>query len=308
MIANQQQLPPIPQSQPLYHHLQQYTNNYPMMMQQQQPTYFPIPIGYQQPIAPYNYSPYPPVLNNPPSHQINYLPPYIHPIQHQQEPLYPSNQNNPINSNITNTVQQPSNNENKQENIIQNDYKPYTLEEYKELNRVVVVMGNLGPNIGTKEWEEKKKKMKRITDYGNRLNKEQKGITRIKTYTPADEKAKERQSKIENSHRFKSYEYSKLVRPKGETSDQFYYKDIGNVQTQNEKSDQILNEMNNNNECKTNELTINMQLSQKENNNLYGKQQSQNQTIDNNNDQLDYLLKQKETYKNKIDAIKESLL
>ncbi len=38
------------------------------------------------------------------------------------------------------------------------EYKPYTLKEYKELEKVGVVLGKLGPNIGTKEWEEKKKK------------------------------------------------------------------------------------------------------------------------------------------------------
>ena len=41
------------------------------------------------------------------------------------------------------------------------EYKPYTLKEYKELEKVGVVLGKLGPNIGTKEWEEKKKKCKK---------------------------------------------------------------------------------------------------------------------------------------------------
>ena len=36
------------------------------------------------------------------------------------------------------------------------EYKPYTLKDYKELEKVGVVLGGLGPNIGTKEWEEKK--------------------------------------------------------------------------------------------------------------------------------------------------------
>ena len=50
------------------------------------------------------------------------------------------------------------------------EYKPYTLKDYKELEKVGVVLGGLGPNIGTKEWEEKKKKMKKMEEYGNKIN------------------------------------------------------------------------------------------------------------------------------------------
>lgn len=314
MIANQQQPTSIHQPQALNQNRPNTNNNiphYPMMMQQQPPNYYPIPIPYQQPYAPYSYNPYPPIINYP-QPQMTYMPSYINPMQYQQQQtLIPSNK--PININITNTLQQPTNrahNENK-EHIFQNDYKPYTLEDYKELSRVAVIMGNLGPNIGTKEWEEKKKKMKRITDYANKLNKEQKGISRIKTETPADEKEKERQIKIENSNRFKSFEYGKLVRPKGATSDQFYYKDIG-IQTKNEQSNQILQDISQYKDKITFEPII-PQMSQGDNNNSFdNKQQIQNQSIDNtenkNNEQLDFLLKQRENYQNKIDAIKESLL
>ena len=52
------------------------------------------------------------------------------------------------------------------------EYKPYTLKDYKELTRTGIVMGPLGANIGTKEWESKKAKMKRMENYSNRINQQ----------------------------------------------------------------------------------------------------------------------------------------
>lgn len=46
-------------------------------------------------------------------------------------------------------------------------YKPYSLKDYKKLENVKIELGRLGPNIGTKEWEEKQEKMKKMDQYAN---------------------------------------------------------------------------------------------------------------------------------------------
>lgn len=92
------------------------------------------------------------------------------------------------------------------------EYQPYTLKDYKELTRNPVVMGHLGANIGTKEWEEKRNKMKKMQSYSNNINKEHTGIKSLKKETPSDEIEKLTKQKIENSIRYRTYEYGKLVR------------------------------------------------------------------------------------------------
>ena len=61
------------------------------------------------------------------------------------------------------------------------EYKPYTLKDYKEINRVPITLGKLGPNIGTREWDEKRKKMKRLIDYSKQVNKQKKGLNVMHT-------------------------------------------------------------------------------------------------------------------------------
>ena len=92
------------------------------------------------------------------------------------------------------------------------EYKPYTLKEYKELEKVGVVLGKLGPNIGTKEWEEKKKKMQKMEEYSKK-------ILSMKKRTKSKDKfenviQEEKKKKIENSIRKRCYEYGNLIRPK----------------------------------------------------------------------------------------------
>ena len=92
------------------------------------------------------------------------------------------------------------------------EFHPYTLKDYKELTRNPVVMGPLGANIGTKEWEIKRNKMKKMQNYSNNINKEHKGIHSLKKDTPKDEMEKLTKQKIEKSIRHRTYEYGKLVR------------------------------------------------------------------------------------------------
>ena len=48
-------------------------------------------------------------------------------------------------------------------------------------------MARLGANIGTKELEIKRNKMKKKQNYSNNINKEHKGIPSLKKDTPKDE-------------------------------------------------------------------------------------------------------------------------
>lgn len=93
------------------------------------------------------------------------------------------------------------------------EYKPYTLKEYKEMERVGVVLGGLGPNIGTKEWEEKKEKMRKMEEYAKRVS-ELKNKVKKRKERVEDIIEKEKKKKIENSIRRRCYEYANLVRPK----------------------------------------------------------------------------------------------
>ena len=61
---------------------------------------------------------------------------------------------------------------NNRQKIIDNGYKIYTIKDYKNLDNEVN-MGKLGLNYKTKEWNEKRERMKKMSEYGKQLmNKE----------------------------------------------------------------------------------------------------------------------------------------
>ena len=125
-----------------------------------------------------------------------------------------NNMNNKINNNGSGKTKTPNANRRLKKPITEEymEFHPYTLKDYKELTRNPVVMGPLGANIGTKEWEMKRNKMKKMQNYSNNINKEHKGITSLKKDTPKDEIEKLTKQKIEKSIRHRTYEYGKLVR------------------------------------------------------------------------------------------------
>jgi hypothetical protein len=110
-------------------------------------------------------------------------------------------------------------------------YKPYTLKDYKEISSAKIILGSLGPNTGTKEWEERQTKLKKMEEYASNV---QQLKTRIKPKkeTPQENVEKIKKEKIENSNRYKSYEYSKLIKPKPKTSpdDESSYKVLGGIE------------------------------------------------------------------------------
>ena len=149
------------------------------------------------------------------------------------------------------------------------EYHPYTLKDYREMIRNPVVLGHLGPNIGTKEWEEKKNKMRKMMNYSNNINKEHKGINKLKKDTPKDEIEKLTKEKIEKSARHKTYEYGKLLR-NGKYKEDFDDKEFNNFNLNNNINDNKLediqeNEINNNNEKeKENEMSYEQLIKQNE--------------------------------------------
>lgn len=98
--------------------------------------------------------------------------------------------------------------------INENDitYHPYTLKDYKELASAKIVLGGLGPNTGTKEWEEKMKKMKKITEYSEHVKNAKNIHLKALKETPVDIIEREKKEKIEASTRNKANEYGKKIK------------------------------------------------------------------------------------------------
>ena len=210
------------------------------------------------------------------------------------------------------------------------DFKPYSFKDYKELIRTPIIMGHLGANIGTKEWENKRAKRNRMASYSNRVSLIHKGITNLKKDTPKEEREKNLKKKYENSSRYKSYEYCKLIqsltlnnmsnsRLNEMRNNENYYKHLGKI-NENDEFENIINQYNvintspnyyesNLNDSnnfssiiKTTENTndgYNKNNSSYNNNNLYHSTESKNE--------LENLLQQNENYRAKIADLKDSL-
>lgn len=216
---NQYQQKSQPVAQQMYPQMQMPVQMYPYQNPQPRPQQINIMNQFQgQPPMPYN-----PVNIEPTKDSFNYF---------NNQKLYPSDQKRANSSSERGYSGR----------YRYVEYKPYTLKDYKELTRTGIVMGPLGANIGTKEWETKREKMKRMENYSNRINQAHKGVTKLKKDTPKDEIEKMLKKKMEESNRFRTYEYGKLIRigkkNKGEIAtissknnsrlpNDYYYKDLG---------------------------------------------------------------------------------
>ena len=127
------------------------------------------------------------------------------------------------------------------------DYKPYTLKDYKEIINVDT-LGGLGANIGTEEWEKKKEKMDKMSEYSKNIFKKTKTHNNSKIRELDKIIAKNKQKKDELSTRRRANEYSKLIRPKSsgqcKINKQKKYMKDNNMKIIDEK----MNENNNNND------------------------------------------------------------
>ena len=181
------------------------------------------------------------------------------------------------------------------------EFHPYSLKDYKELTRNQVIMGPLGPNIGTKDWESRRNRMKKMKNYSNNINKEHKGIVSLKKDSPQDEIEKLIKERIENGSRHKAFEYGKLVRAgkfkDDENNGKNPYDNYGGYpETDN---DLYLKKYED-------------QLRQ-ETENIYNPKPIEPPPVEEKVEpknvlDIDQLLKQKEAYKNKIKDIRDTLL
>jgi len=181
------------------------------------------------------------------------------------------------------------------------EFHPYTLKDYKELTRNPVVMGPLGANIGTKEWEQKRNKMKKMMNYSNNINKEHKGIKSLKKDTPKDEIKKLTQEKIEKSIRHRTYEYGKLIRT-GKYKEDYEEKDfnhLNNINNQNiipedqENEDANndkyeLNNMNENNHINNKNIIVNENNFDNNNNNYMNEENNNIENFEKENIEMNY--------------------
>ena len=185
------------------------------------------------------------------------------------------------------------------------EFHPYTLKDYKELTRNPVVMGPLGANIGTKEWEIKRNKMKKMQNYSNNINKEHKGITSLKKDTPKDEIEKLTKQKIEKSIRHRAYEYGKLVR-------QGKYKEENENNMVKNLSDNLGVIPENEDDLYLKKYEEQLRQETENINNPKPKEPVMPVVEENNEPEnvldIEELLKQKEAYKAKIQDIKDTLL
>ena len=79
--------------------------------------------------------------------------------------------------------------------IIDNGYMPYTLKDYKKINNAIT-LGRLGENIETEQWNKRKERMKKMSEYGKQL------VTKIK-----ERNIKTNESKNEDEKMNKRKEY-----------------------------------------------------------------------------------------------------
>ena len=221
-------------------------------------------------------------------------------IQERNKSAIRHNQKNNINSN---NVKPKLNNS----DIINNKYRyiefqPYSLRDYKELIRNKVVMGPLGANIGTEEWESKRNKMKKMLNYCNNISKEHTGIKSLKKYSPSDEIERSIKQNIENSIRYRANEYGKLVRAGDFNND--YNKNLNNGKNMNMFPDNDDDYYLKKYEDKLRNETENLNKKPKIKEVVEPVEESDNEEQLN----LDELLKQKEAYKVKIQDIRDTLL
>jgi len=130
-------------------------------------------------------------------------------INENDNNLYANNVQNTSNTNNFNKNRGTSNTG----HMVNGVYKPYNLDDYKKIANIKIELGNLGPNIGTKEWEERQQKMKKMEEYSNKV-KNNKLVIKLKKETPIELTEREKIIKKENSNRNKAYKYDSLVREK----------------------------------------------------------------------------------------------
>ena len=109
--------------------------------------------------------------------------------------------------NVINVPARQSKPSSKRNNHEREQYKPYTLKEYKEKHDndpKMLKMGGLGANIGTEDWVKRNNKLKAMKDFASRVKVE----NRAKSLNPAP---KRKEMPKEKSNRQKALEFAKNI-------------------------------------------------------------------------------------------------
>jgi hypothetical protein len=107
-------------------------------------------------------------------------------------------------------------------------YKPYSLKEYKDLGNEKITFGGLGPNIGTKEWEEKANKMKKVNEYSENLKKHKKLVLKPIKEAPLEIIEKIKKEKVMASNRTKAAMYGKKINKQKEETKNYFSENLLN--------------------------------------------------------------------------------
>lgn len=106
------------------------------------------------------------------NHYRNKIEPLVYSCQLKNNQI--KNEANIFYNNINNTRKNKYEIGNNRQNIIDNGYKVYTIKDYKNIDNEVF-RGKLSPNFRTKEWNKKKERMKKMSEYGKQLMTKEKG-------------------------------------------------------------------------------------------------------------------------------------
>lgn len=177
-------------------------------------------------------------------------------------------------------------------------YRPYTLQEYKEIASTKIVLGKLGPNLGTKEWEEKAEKMKKLQEYSSKVIKQHRDAFSKVKESPADRIERERREKNEQTSSHKAKEYAKLIKPK-QRGDYDYSMEETKEITQEPEYKNYINFHNRNTQ------RIPSAKNTRYDENVHSTEVSRRED---NSNELEKLQRQRENYNLRINQIKESLL
>jgi len=94
------------------------------------------------------------------------------------------------------------------------NYKPHTYQEYKNIE-AKIVLGRLGPNIRTKEWEIKKEKVKKINEISEDIKIRNVASNNLNKLSPNEERELGFMINKQKSKKTRAESYEKTLKKKG---------------------------------------------------------------------------------------------
>jgi hypothetical protein len=184
-------------------------------------------------------------------------------------------------------------------------YRPYTLTEYKELASNKIVLGKLGPNIGTKEWEEKHEKVKKLQEYSGKIAKQHREILGKVKETPLERIEREKREKNEQTSVHKAKQYAKLIKPRSRGDYEHSTLDETKETKETKQDIEFKNIMHFHKNNNNNSNRVPSAKNRRYDDSLMS---NDNSGRENDMSELEKLQKQRENYNIRINQIKESFL